>query len=181
MSFPLEDGACFWSIRVAWIALTRWMRSLDQRLWLDIRSHFEFLIFTIYAAWGLSGAAATLVGPKNLGSTTAERAEDCCFGLPHDIRWFSMLRWLEIYLLFASSLAGQFFTRYRRVQACSNRDCRWSLAVTYFLPIGMVLNSGILMAQEDTKIARVDNIGVLFGLMEIHWLDLLVLHLSWNI
>jgi Na+-driven multidrug efflux pump len=118
------------------------------------------LIFTILPAWGLSGAAATLVG-QNLGAKKVRRAEQAVW-LTTRYNVIFMASVTVIYLLFSKQLAG-IFTETEEVMNIAAQGL-WVIALGYvFFAVGMVLTQAFNGAG-DTKTPAWINIAVLLGL-----------------
>jgi putative MATE family efflux protein len=147
---------------VAWIALTRMNAEFGSTALAGYTIAFRILIFTILPAWGLSGAAATLVG-QNLGAQQPQRAEDAVWITTRYTVIF-MASVTGIYLLFASSLAG-IFTDIPEIQAIAAQGLQVIACGYVFFAIGMVLTQAFNGAG-DTKTPAWINIGVLW-FMEI--------------
>jgi Na+-driven multidrug efflux pump len=121
---------------------------------------FRVLIFTILPAWGLSGAAATLVG-QNLGAKEPGRAEEAVW-LTARYNVIFMASVTGIYLLFNQQLAG-FFTDIPEVRDVAAQGL-WVIVLGYvFFAIGMVLTQAFNGAG-DTRTPAWINIGVLLGM-----------------
>jgi Na+-driven multidrug efflux pump len=115
-------------------------------------------MFTILPAWGLSAAAATLVG-QNLGANQPQRAADAVWITTRYTVIF-MASVTGIYLLFASSLAG-IFTDIPEIQAIAAQGLQVIACGYVFFAIGMVLTQA-LNGAGDTKTPAWINIGVLW-------------------
>jgi putative MATE family efflux protein len=145
---------------VAWIALTRMIAEFGSTALAGYTIAFRILIFTILPAWGLAGAAATLVG-QNLGANQPDRAESAVW-LTTRYTVIFMASVTGIYLIFAKQLAG-FFTDNIEIQEIAAQGL-WVIALGYvFFAIGMVLTQAFNGAG-DTKTPAWINIGVLWVL-----------------
>jgi putative MATE family efflux protein len=147
---------------VAWIALTRMNAEFGSTALAGYTIAFRILMFTILPAWGLSAAAATLVG-QNLGANQPQRAADAVWITTRYTVIF-MASVTGIYLLFASSLAG-IFTDIPEIQAIAAQGLQVIACGYVFFAIGMVLTQA-LNGAGDTKTPAWINIGVLW-FMEI--------------
>jgi putative MATE family efflux protein len=143
---------------VSWIALTRMNAEFGSASLAGFTIAFRILIFTILPAWGLSGAASTLVG-QNLGAKQPDRAEKAVWMTTRYTVIF-MASVTGIYLLFNQQLAG-FFTDIPAVQSVAAQGL-WVVALGYvFFAVGMVLTQAFNGAG-DTKTPAWINIGVLW-------------------
>ncbi|REG94198.1 MATE family efflux transporter [Algoriphagus antarcticus] len=143
---------------VAWIALTRMNAEFGSASLAGFTIAFRILIFTLLPAWGLSGAASTLVG-QNLGAKQPDRAEKAVWMTTRYTVIF-MASVTGIYLLFNQQLAG-IFTDISEVQSVAAQGL-WVVALGYvFFAVGMVLTQAFNGAG-DTKTPAWINIGVLW-------------------
>ncbi|WP_414601170.1 MATE family efflux transporter [Algoriphagus sp. NG3] len=143
---------------VSWIALTRMNAEFGSASLAGFTIAFRILIFTLLPAWGLSGAASTLVG-QNLGAKQPERAEKAVW-LTTRYTVIFMASVTGIYLLFNQQLAG-FFTDIPEVQTVAAQGL-WVVVLGYvFFAVGMVLTQAFNGAG-DTKTPAWINIGVLW-------------------
>jgi putative MATE family efflux protein len=162
MSISIGGMGQFLIDSVAWIALTRMNAEFGSTALAGYTIAFRILIFTILPAWGLSAAAATLVG-QNLGANQPQRAEDAVWITTRYTVIF-MASVTGIYLLFATSLAG-IFTDIPEIQAIAAQGLQVIACGYVFFAIGMVLTQAFNGAG-DTKTPAWINIGVLW-FMEI--------------
>lgn len=145
---------------VSWIALTRMNAEFGSASLAGYTIAFRVLMFTLMPAWGLSGAAATLVG-QNLGANQVDRAEKAVW-LTTKYTVIFMGSVTGIYLLFHNQLAG-FFTDIPEVQTVAAQGL-WVIVLGYvFFAVGMVLTQAFNGAG-DTKTPAYINIGVLWFL-----------------
>jgi putative MATE family efflux protein len=147
---------------ISWIALTRMNAEFGSAALAGYTIAFRVLIFTILPAWGLSGAAATLVG-QNLGAKEVDRAEKAVW-LTTRYNVIFMASVTGIYLLFSQQLAG-FFTDIPEVREIAAQGL-WVISIGYvFFAVGMVLTQAFNGAG-DTKTPAWINTGVLL-VMEV--------------
>lgn len=145
---------------VSWIALTRMVAEFGSTSLAGYTICSRILIFTILPAWGLSGAAATLVG-QNLGAKQPQRAEQAVW-LTARYTVIFMASVTGIYLLFSDEMAG-FFTAIPAVQSIAAQGL-WVIAIGYvFFALGMVVTQAFNGAG-DTRTPAWINIGVLWFL-----------------
>ncbi|PZV75765.1 putative MATE family efflux protein [Algoriphagus aquaeductus] len=145
---------------MSWVALTRMNAEFGSAALAGYTIAFRVLIFTILPAWGLSGAAATLVG-QNLGAKKIRRAEQAVW-LTTRYNVIFMASVTGIYILFSNQLAG-FFTDLEEVKGVAAQGL-WVIALGYvFFAVGMVLTQAFNGAG-DTKTPAWINTGVLLGM-----------------
>ncbi|MDA1269340.1 MAG: MATE family efflux transporter [Bacteroidetes bacterium] len=145
---------------LSWVALTRMNAEFGSAALAGYTIAFRVLIFTILPAWGLSGAAATLVG-QNLGAQKLRRAELAVW-LTARYNVIYMAAVTGIYLIFSSQLAD-IFTSIPEVKEVASQGL-WIIALGYvFFAIGMVLTQAFNGAG-DTKTPAWINAAVLLGL-----------------
>jgi putative MATE family efflux protein len=145
---------------LSWVALTRMNAEFGSAALAGYTIAFRVLIFTILPAWGLSGAAATLVG-QNLGAKEIDRAEKAVW-LTTKYNVIFMASVTGIYLIFSQQLAG-FFTDIPEVQSVAAQGL-WVISIGYvFFAVGMVLTQAFNGAG-DTKTPAWINTGVLLGM-----------------
>lgn len=145
---------------ISWVALTRMNAEFGSAALAGYTIAFRVLIFTILPAWGLSGAAATLVG-QNLGAKEVDRAEKAVW-LTTRYNVIFMASVTGIYLLFNQQLAG-FFTDIPEVREIAAQGL-WVISIGYvFFAVGMVLTQAFNGAG-DTKTPAWINTGVLLAL-----------------
>jgi putative MATE family efflux protein len=145
---------------ISWVALTRMNAEFGSAALAGYTIAFRVLIFTILPAWGLSGAAATLVG-QNLGAKEVDRAEKAVW-LTTRYNVIFMASVTGIYLLFSQQLAG-FFTDIPEVREIAAQGL-WVISIGYvFFAVGMVLTQAFNGAG-DTKTPAWINTGVLLAL-----------------
>ena len=145
---------------LSWVALTRMNAEFGSAALAGYTIAFRVLIFTILPAWGLSGAAATLVG-QNLGAKEIDRAEKAVW-LTTKYNVIFMASVTGIYIIFSQQLAG-FFTDIPEVQSVAAQGL-WVISIGYvFFAVGMVLTQAFNGAG-DTKTPAWINTGVLLGM-----------------
>jgi len=145
---------------LSWVALTRMIAEFGSAALAGYTIAFRILIFTILPSWGLSGAAATLVG-QNLGAQKQRRAE---FAVWLTVRYnvIFMASVTVIYLIFSKQLVG-LFTSIPLVKDVAAQGL-WIISLGYvFFAIGMVLTQAFNGAG-DTKTPAWINALVLLGL-----------------
>jgi putative MATE family efflux protein len=145
---------------LSWVALTRMIAEFGSAALAGYTIAFRILIFTILPSWGLSGAAATLVG-QNLGAQKQRRAELAVW-LTVRYNIIFMASVTVIYLIFSKQLVG-LFTSIPLVKDVAAQGL-WIISLGYvFFAIGMVLTQAFNGAG-DTKTPAWINALVLLGL-----------------
>ena len=120
----------------SWIFLMRIISTFGSTALAGYTVAVRIIIFSILPAWGISNAAATMVG-QNLGAKQPERAEKSVWrtGFFNVIFMGSVM---VIYLVYANNLAA-FFTDDKGVIA-SAAECLYIFSLGYmFYAMGMVL------------------------------------------
>ena len=145
---------------LSWVALTRMIAEFGSAALAGYTIAFRILIFTILPSWGLSGAAATLVG-QNLGAQKQRRAELAVWlTVRHNVIFMASVT--VIYLIFSKQLVG-LFTSIPLVKDVAAQGL-WIISLGYvFFAIGMVLTQAFNGAG-DTKTPAWINALVLLGL-----------------
>ncbi|NHE56595.1 MATE family efflux transporter [Cyclobacterium plantarum] len=146
----------------AWIVLTRIASEFGSAAVAGYTIAFRILLFSLMPAWGLSAAAATLVG-QNLGAGKAFRAEISTF-LTARYNFIFLAAVTLIYLLFADTLAGVFALQ-EDVRAIASSGLKITVLGYIFYAVGMVMVQAFNGAG-DTRTPAYINIGV-FWLLEI--------------
>jgi len=145
---------------LSWVALTRINAEFGSESLAGYTIASRILIFTILPAWGLSGAAATLVG-QNLGAKKIRRAEQAVW-LTTRYNVIFLASVTGIYILFSNQLAG-IFTDLETVKAVAAQGL-WVVALGYiFFAVGMVLTQAFNGAG-DTRTPAWINTVVLLGM-----------------
>lgn len=147
---------------VAWIALTRMTAEFGSASVAGFTIAFRILIFSLMPAWGLSAAAATLVG-QNLGAFKVRRSELSVF-LTAKYNVIFLAAVTALYLVFGHMLAG-WFTASEEVRDIATTGLQIIVLGYIFFAVGMVMTQAFNGAG-DTKTPMYINIGV-FWLIEI--------------
>jgi len=139
----------------------RWMRSLDQRLWLEYTdriSNFEFSTICLLGDYPV--LRQLLVGQKFRSNNS--RSVRGVLDYHTNIRWFSWLSVTGILFTFLPLLGREFFTDYPRDSASQQAGLQViACGLQVFFAIGMVLTRH--NGAGDTKNAAVGLISVCFG------------------
>lgn len=141
----------------AWIVLTRMASEFGSAA-----IAFRILLFSLMPAWGLSAAAATLVG-QNLGAGKAFRAEIATY-LTARYNFIFLATVTLFYLFFADYLAG-IFSKEAAVRSIAAVGLKITVLGYVFYAVGMVMVQAFNGAG-DTRTPAYINIGV-FWLLEI--------------
>lgn len=147
---------------VAWIVLTRMIAEFGSASVAGFTIAFRVLIFSLMPAWGLSAAAATLVG-QNLGAKKIKRAEISVW-LTARYNAIFLAFITVLYLLFGTFLANLFTDSVEVSHIAANGLQIIALGYVFFA-VGMVMIQAFNGAG-DTKTPMYINIGV-FWLLEI--------------
>ena len=146
----------------SWIFLTRIIAEFGSNALAGYTIAFRVITFTLLPAWGLSSAAATLVG-QNLGAAKVKRAEIAVFLTARYNAIFLGIVTL-LFLVFGSSIAGIFSMEPAVIQMASEALKIITLGYIFF-GIGMVMIQAFNGAG-DTRTPAMINILVLW-LIEI--------------
>ncbi len=131
----------------SWVFLMRIMSEFGSEVLAGYTIAIRVILFTLMPSWGMSNAAATLVG-QNLGANQADRAEVSVWKTGRYNAYF-MLAVSLIYLLFATSIIGWFSDTPTVV--ANGSLCLRIIAVGYiFYAYGMVVTQAFNGAG-DTK------------------------------
>jgi putative MATE family efflux protein len=144
----------------AWIVLTRIIAEFGSTTVAAFTITFRVLIFSLMPAWGLSGAAATLVG-QNLGAHKIKRAEiSTLLTARYNVIFLAAVT--LIYLI-TGNLIAEMFTDIPEVSIITGKALRIIALGYVFFAIGMVMIQAFNGAG-DTKTPAFINIGVLWCL-----------------
>jgi putative MATE family efflux protein len=146
----------------SWIFLTRIIAEFGSNALAGYTIAFRLIIFALLPAWGLSSAAATLVG-QNLGANKAKRAELAVW-LTARYNVIFMAAVTVIFLLFGGHLAA-FFAKDEDVILVASEALRIITLGYVFFGLGMVMVQAFNGAG-DTRTPSLINIVVLW-LIEI--------------
>ncbi|WP_242929133.1 MATE family efflux transporter [Pontibacter vulgaris] len=146
----------------SWIFLTRIIAEFGSNALAGYTIAFRIIIFTLLPAWGLSSAAATLVG-QNLGARKAKRAEVAVW-LTARYNVIFMAVVTLVFLLFGKQMSA-FFSQDAEVISISSEALKIITLGYIFFGLGMVMVQAFNGAG-DTRTPALINIGVLW-LIEI--------------
>jgi putative MATE family efflux protein len=159
----------------SWIFLMRILASIGSEAVAGATIAIRVMMFTMMPAWGMSNAAATLVG-QNLGAQQPGRAEASVWR----IGWYNMAYLLAIsvlFFLFPHGIVG-IFTADAEVVAVG---AEWLRILSYALFVygwWMVSVQAFNGAGDTVTPTRINV--VFFWMIQIPLAWLLALHLGWN-
>ncbi|MGK0489578.1 MAG: putative MATE family efflux protein, partial [Candidatus Endobugula sp.] len=159
----------------SWVFLTRIMSEFGSEVLAGYGIAIRVIMFTMMPAWGMSNAAATLVG-QNLGANQPRRAEESVWKTGKYNALF-MLSISVVYLLFAKTIVGLFKGEPAVIEA--GALCLQIIAIGYvFYGYGMVLTQSFNGAG-DTKTPTIINF-FCFWLFQIPLAYFTALTLNWG-
>ncbi|MFT6826844.1 MAG: putative MATE family efflux protein [Roseivirga sp.] len=159
----------------SWVFLTRIMSEFGSEVLAGYGIAIRVMMFSMMPAWGMSNAAATLVG-QNLGAKQPERAEQSVWKTGKYNAIF-MLSVSVLYLLFASTIVSWFKNEAAVIEA--GTLCLQVIAAGYvFYAYGMVLTQSFNGAG-DTKTPTIINF-FCFWLFQIPLAYVTALTLNWG-
>lgn len=142
----------------SWIFLTRLIAEFGSHALAGYTIAFRIIVFTILPAWGLSSAAATLVG-QNLGAQKGKRAEIAVW-LTARYNVIFMAAITLIFILFGEHLA-RFFTMEAEVIRVTSEALKIITLGYIFFGLGMVMVQAFNGAG-DTRTPAIINVMVLW-------------------
>src|SRR5687767_12122524 len=159
----------------SWIFLMRILAEIGSEAVAGATIAIRIMMFTLMPAWGLSNAAATLVG-QNLGAGHPERAESAVW----KTGFYNMIFLIAIsvvYFFWNESLM-RLFTDDARVIAIGSEWLRL-LSFSYFVYGWWMVSVQAFNGAGDTKTPTLINI-VFFWLIQIPLCYLLAIKLDWQ-
>ncbi|MFC5569862.1 MATE family efflux transporter [Lysobacter yangpyeongensis] len=159
----------------SWIFLMRILASIGSEAVAGATIAIRIMMFTLMPAWGMSNAAATLVG-QNLGAQQAERAEASVWR----IGWYNMAFTLAISVLFylLPTQLIAIFTADPQVIAIGGEWLK-ILSYSYFIYGWWMVSVQAFNGAGDTMTPTRINI-VFFWLIQIPLAYWLAVHLDWR-
>ncbi|GAB5526101.1 MAG: MATE family efflux transporter [Roseivirga sp.] len=159
----------------SWVFLTRIMSEFGSAVLAGYGISIRVIMFTMMPAWGMSNAAATLVG-QNLGAKQPERAEQSVWKTGKYNAIFMVLISI-LYLLFAKTIVGLFKNEPEVIEAGA-LSLQVITAGYVFYAYGMVLIQSFNGAG-DTKTPTIINF-FCFWLFQLPLAYLLALELDYG-
>tara|TARA_R110000850_G_scaffold30630_2_gene84154 strand:+ start:1858 stop:3279 length:1422 start_codon:yes stop_codon:yes gene_type:complete len=159
----------------SWIFLMRILADVGSEAVAGATIALRLMLFTLMPAWGLSNAAATLVG-QNLGAERPDRAESSVW----KIGVYNMIFLISvsiIYFFFNEALMG-IFTDDARVIAIGGEWIR-ILSYSFFVYGWWMVSTQAFNGAGDTQTPTKINL-VFFWLIQIPLAYLLAIHLDWQ-
>ncbi|RYG14136.1 MAG: MATE family efflux transporter, partial [Burkholderiales bacterium] len=159
----------------SWIFLMRILASIGSEAVAGATIAIRIMMFTLMPAWGMSNAAATLVG-QNLGAGEPGRAEASVWR----IGWYNMAYTLvlsAVFFLFHDRLVG-LFTNDAEVIAIGGEWLR-ILSYSYFVYGWWMVAVQAFNGAGDTVTPTLINV-VFFWLIQIPLSYWLAIHLGWQ-
>lgn len=159
----------------SWIFLMRILADVGSEAVAGATIALRILMFTMMPAWGLSNAAATLVG-QNLGAGQPDRAESTVW----KIGFYNMIFLVGVsvvYFFYHDSLMG-FFTEDIRVIAIGGEWLR-ILSYSYFVYGWWMVSTQAFNGAGDTGTPTKINL-VFFWLIQIPLCYVLAIRLDWE-
>ncbi len=159
----------------SWVFLMRLMSTFGSEVLAGYTIAIRVIMFTLMPAWGMSNAAATLVG-QNLGAGKPERAEISVWKAGKYNAWF-MAAVSLFYLIFAPQILGWFNSADTVVH--SGALCLRIIAAGYvFYAYGMVVTQAF-NGSGDTRTPTRINV-VAFWLFQLPFAYVAALLLGWG-
>lgn len=160
---------------IAWLILTRIVAVFESEAIAAYTILVRILIFSLMPAWGLSGAAATLVG-QNLGAKKIKRAQLSVY-LTAKYNMIFLVTVSLIYFFWGKHVIG-FFTSNPNVISIAQEGLQIMVLGYIFFAVGMVMIQSFNGAG-DTKTPLWINIFI-FGCIEIPLAYLLAITLDYK-
>lgn len=159
----------------SWIFMIYILGQISKEVTAGYTIAIRIVIFALLPAWGMSNAAATLVG-QNLGAGHPERAEKSAWRAG----FFNMifLAFVGVFCLFAAPFLIRLFTQEPATAEAGSMALRILAGGYVFYGWGMILSQAINGAG-DTRTPTILNF-IFFWLVETPLAALLALQLGWG-
>ncbi len=159
----------------SWIFLMRVLAGVSNEAVAGATIVFRLMMFTLMPAWGLSNAAATLVG-QNLGAGHAERAESAVW----KIGAYNMAFLVAVSVLYflGNEMLMQIFTSDAKVIAIGSEWIR-ILSYSYFVYGWWMVSVQAFNGSGDTATPTKINF-VFFWIIQIPLSYFLAIHMGWQ-
>jgi len=159
----------------SWVFLMRLMAEFGSEALAGYTIAIRVMMFTFMPAWGMSNAAATLVG-QNLGAKKPDRAEKSVWITGRYNAYFMLLISI-FYLIFAKSIIG-LFTDVTSV-ITNGALCLQVVATGYvFYAYGMVVTQAFNGAGDTRTPTKINFIA--FWLVQLPFAYLVSIYLDWG-
>ncbi|AEM71983.1 MATE efflux family protein [Allomuricauda ruestringensis DSM 13258] len=156
----------------SWIFLMRIMSEFGSEVLAGYTIAIRVMMFTLMPSWGMSNAAATLVG-QNLGAKQPDRAEQSVWKTGKYNAWFMGIVSLG-YLIFANTIVSWFNTTPEVVK--SGALCLQVIALGYiFYAYGMVMTQAFNGAGDTRTPTRINLISFWLFQLPLAYISALVL------
>lgn len=159
----------------SWIFLMRILADVGSEAVAGATIAIRIMMFTMMPAWGMSNAAATLVG-QNLGAGHPDRAESSIWKIGF-INMAFLIGVAVIYFVYNKELMG-IFTSDARVIAIGAEWLR-ILSYSYFVYGWWMVSTQAFNGAGDTRTPTKINL-VFFWLIQIPLCYLLAIHFGWQ-
>ncbi|MDO6518047.1 MATE family efflux transporter [Zobellia uliginosa] len=159
----------------SWVFLMRMMSEFGSEVLAGYTIAIRVMLFTLMPSWGMSNAAATLVG-QNLGAKQPDRAETSVWKTGKYNAWFMGIVSL-VYLFFAYDIVGWFNTNPVVVE--NGGLCLQVIAVGYvFYAYGMVVTQAFNGAGDTGTPTKLNLIA--FWLFQLPFAYLAAITFEWG-
>ena len=158
----------------SWIFLMRILSNIGSEAVAGATISIRIMMFTIMPAWGLSNAAATLVG-QNLGANQPDRAESTVWKIGF-YNMFFLIGVSLVFYFFNHELVG-IFTQDQQVIKIGSEWLK-ILSYSFFVYAWWMVTVQAFNGAGDTKTPTYINL-VFFWLIQIPLAYYLAIHLNW--